>query len=157
MRLQSSLYTSPVGMRSKRSPARPIEGRPTAVLLTSVRQLYFLSHGALQAALLRNPDQPQVCDAHGHSNEQFACRPPSDIRGTLRRIRCVMADPARGMLILTIAVVKNPLSPVEHPGGMGVNCEMFELGLDQFSKRLFPSIPFAGGYTPMESVQGIVP
>ncbi|MCJ1310147.1 TRAPP subunit bet5 [Agyrium rufum] len=29
-------------------------------------------------------------------------------------------------------VVKNPLSPAEHPGGIGVNCEMFELGLDQF-------------------------
>jgi len=29
-------------------------------------------------------------------------------------------------------VVKNPLSPVEHPGGVGVNCEMFEAGLDQF-------------------------
>ena len=29
-------------------------------------------------------------------------------------------------------VVKNPLSPVEHPGGIGVGCEMFELGLDQF-------------------------
>ncbi|MCJ1285188.1 TRAPP subunit bet5 [Xylographa opegraphella] len=29
-------------------------------------------------------------------------------------------------------VVKNPLAPVEHPGGVGVNCEMFELGLEQF-------------------------
>jgi hypothetical protein len=29
-------------------------------------------------------------------------------------------------------VVKNPLSPVEHPGGIGVNNEMFELGLDRF-------------------------
>lgn len=29
-------------------------------------------------------------------------------------------------------VVKNPLSPVEHPGGLGVNCEMFELGVEQF-------------------------
>ncbi|KAL8659093.1 MAG: hypothetical protein Q9226_000621 [Calogaya cf. arnoldii] len=29
-------------------------------------------------------------------------------------------------------VVKNPLSPVEHPGGIGVNCEMFELGVEQF-------------------------
>ncbi|MCJ1483872.1 TRAPP subunit bet5 [Schaereria dolodes] len=29
-------------------------------------------------------------------------------------------------------VVKNPLSPIEHPGGVGVNCEMFELGLEQF-------------------------
>ena len=30
------------------------------------------------------------------------------------------------------AVVKNPLSPTEHPGGFGVNCEMFELGVEQF-------------------------
>ncbi|CAF9912148.1 MAG: hypothetical protein GOMPHAMPRED_007570 [Gomphillus americanus] len=29
-------------------------------------------------------------------------------------------------------VVKNPLSPVEHPGGVGVDCETFEVGLDQF-------------------------
>lgn len=30
------------------------------------------------------------------------------------------------------SVVKNPLSPVEHPGGVGVNCELFELGVEQF-------------------------
>ncbi|CAD6592281.1 MAG: TRAPP subunit bet5 [Alectoria sarmentosa] len=29
-------------------------------------------------------------------------------------------------------VVKNPLSPVEYPGGVGVNCELFELGVEQF-------------------------
>ena len=29
-------------------------------------------------------------------------------------------------------VTKNPLSPVEHPGGVGVNCELFELGVEQF-------------------------
>lgn len=29
-------------------------------------------------------------------------------------------------------VVKNPLSPIEHRGGVGVNCELFELGVDQF-------------------------
>lgn len=29
-------------------------------------------------------------------------------------------------------VVKNPLSPVEHPGGVGVANELFELGLDSF-------------------------
>ena len=28
--------------------------------------------------------------------------------------------------------MKNPLSPVEHPGGVGVNCELFELGVEQF-------------------------
>ncbi|KAG4034343.1 hypothetical protein MFRU_003g03120 [Monilinia fructicola] len=31
-------------------------------------------------------------------------------------------------------VVKNPLSPVEHPGGQGVANELFELALDQFVK-----------------------
>ncbi len=37
-------------------------------------------------------------------------------------------------------MVKNPLSPVEHPGGVGVNCEMFEAGLDQFV--VSPPSPF---------------
>jgi hypothetical protein len=32
------------------------------------------------------------------------------------------------------SVVKNPLSPVEHPGGEGVANELFELALDQFVK-----------------------
>lgn len=32
-------------------------------------------------------------------------------------------------------VVKNPLSPIEHPEGIGVNCEMFELGVEQFVVR----------------------
>lgn len=31
-----------------------------------------------------------------------------------------------------MAVVKNPLSPVEHPGGEGVANELFELGLESF-------------------------
>ena len=34
-------------------------------------------------------------------------------------------------------VVKNPLSPLEHPGGIGVNCELFELGLEQFIVSLW--------------------
>jgi hypothetical protein len=29
-------------------------------------------------------------------------------------------------------VVKNPLSPAEHPGGVGVNNELFEASLEQF-------------------------
>ncbi|EHY59376.1 Trafficking protein particle complex subunit BET5 [Exophiala dermatitidis] len=33
-------------------------------------------------------------------------------------------------------VVKNPLSPVEHPGGIGVNNELFELSLEQFVDRV---------------------
>ncbi|KAL3481842.1 Longin-like domain-containing protein [Aspergillus californicus] len=33
-------------------------------------------------------------------------------------------------------VVKNPLSPVEHPGGLGVNNELFEQSLEQFVTRV---------------------
>uniref|UniRef100_A0A093UWY2 Trafficking protein particle complex subunit n=1 Tax=Talaromyces marneffei PM1 TaxID=1077442 RepID=A0A093UWY2_TALMA len=33
-------------------------------------------------------------------------------------------------------VVKNPLSPVEHPGGLGVNNELFEESLEQFVTRV---------------------
>lgn len=33
-------------------------------------------------------------------------------------------------------VVRNPLSPVEHPGGVGVNNEIFELALDRFVVRV---------------------
>ncbi|PNP53632.1 hypothetical protein THARTR1_05756 [Trichoderma harzianum] len=33
-------------------------------------------------------------------------------------------------------VVKNPLAPVEHKGGAGVNNELFELGLDQFIRGM---------------------
>ena len=32
-------------------------------------------------------------------------------------------------------VVRNPLSPIEHPGGLGVNNELFEMGLDRFVVR----------------------
>jgi trafficking protein particle complex subunit 1 len=32
-------------------------------------------------------------------------------------------------------VVKNPLSPAEHPGGIGVNNQLFELSLEQFVVR----------------------
>jgi Sybindin-like family len=37
-------------------------------------------------------------------------------------------------------VVKNPLSPVEHPGGLGVNNELFEITLEQFVVRFTRSI-----------------
>ncbi|KAL6248875.1 Trafficking protein particle complex subunit BET5 [Rhinocladiella similis] len=33
-------------------------------------------------------------------------------------------------------VVKNPLSPVEHPGGIGVDNELFEASLEQFVDRV---------------------
>ncbi|KAL4787802.1 Longin-like domain-containing protein [Aspergillus varians] len=33
-------------------------------------------------------------------------------------------------------VVKNPLSPTEHPGGVGVNNELFEQSLEQFVTRV---------------------
>ncbi|PGH18227.1 hypothetical protein AJ79_00566 [Helicocarpus griseus UAMH5409] len=35
-------------------------------------------------------------------------------------------------------VVKNPLSPVEHPGGVGVNNELFEESLEQFVRVFHP-------------------
>lgn len=35
---------------------------------------------------------------------------------------------------LPLPVVKNPLSPVEHPGGVGVANELFEMALEQFVK-----------------------
>lgn len=38
------------------------------------------------------------------------------------------------LTFLLLVVVKNPLSPVEHPGGAGVANELFELALDQFVK-----------------------
>ena len=40
----------------------------------------------------------------------------------------------RDGLLTSLIVVKNPLSPVEHPGGEGVANELFELALDQFVK-----------------------
>lgn len=42
-------------------------------------------------------------------------------------------------------VVKNPLSPVEHPGGIGVDCEMFELGVEQFVVRDSGQAGLVGG------------
>lgn len=39
-------------------------------------------------------------------------------------------------LLIWIAVVKNPLAPVEHKHGDGVKNELFELGLDQFIRGL---------------------
>ena len=41
----------------------------------------------------------------------------------------------RARHLLTAAVVKNPLSPTEHPGGVGVNNELFEESLEQFVVR----------------------
>lgn len=43
-----------------------------------------------------------------------------------------LCDYSEGRHIDSGLVVKNPLSPVEHPGGIGVNCELFELGVEQF-------------------------
>ncbi|KAF2756175.1 snare-like protein [Pseudovirgaria hyperparasitica] len=36
-------------------------------------------------------------------------------------------------------VVKNPLSPVEHPGGIGVANELFEMGLESFVSSVLVS------------------
>ena len=38
-------------------------------------------------------------------------------------------------------VVKNPLSPAEHPGGLGVNNELFEATLDIFVTRVLDNQP----------------
>lgn len=35
--------------------------------------------------------------------------------------------------------MKNPLSPTEHPGGVGVYNELFEQSLEQFVVRLYLS------------------
>jgi trafficking protein particle complex subunit 1 len=43
------------------------------------------------------------------------------------------------LLLNEWTVVKNPLSPVEHPGGEGVANELFELALDQFVKGVLTS------------------
>lgn len=39
-------------------------------------------------------------------------------------------------------VVKNPLSPVEHHGGVGVNNELFEESLEQFVVCLYSHVGF---------------
>jgi hypothetical protein len=48
-------------------------------------------------------------------------------------------------------VVKNPLSPVEHPGGVGVNNELFEESLELFVVRVM------GLVLPMERRSNSVP
>lgn len=47
---------------------------------------------------------------------------------------------ASRQVLSEIIVVKNPLSPVEHPGGIGVNNELFEESLEQFVVRSTPEI-----------------
>lgn len=44
---------------------------------------------------------------------------------------CVWSPPSQPNTYMLV-VVKNPLSPVEHPGGLGVNNELFEESLEQF-------------------------
>lgn len=43
-------------------------------------------------------------------------------------------------------VVRNPLSPVEHPKGLGVNNELFELGLDRFVVSNYRRMIFGTGF-----------
>lgn len=54
---------------------------------------------------------------------------------TLNTVRCKQASRIQLGNSDIDPVTKNPLSPVEHPGGVGVNCELFELGVDQFVVR----------------------
>uniref|UniRef100_A0A060SXU1 Trafficking protein particle complex subunit n=1 Tax=Blastobotrys adeninivorans TaxID=409370 RepID=A0A060SXU1_BLAAD len=59
---------------------------------------------------------------------------------------CLLTDPKMDNLkvalqqiyvsLYTEYVVKNPLSPIEHPGGVGVDNELFVLGLDAFISSL---------------------
>jgi len=52
------------------------------------------------------------------------------------------------MLTMVVIVVKNPLAPVEYKAGAGINCEMFELGLEQFVVcSTFPSPVHERHYT----------
>lgn len=55
-----------------------------------------------------------------------------------------------------IVVVKNPLSPAEHPAGIGVNCELFELGIEQFVVSIldFPSLSTSNTLLQTASLQG---
>lgn len=39
-------------------------------------------------------------------------------------------------------VTRNPISPVEHPKGVGVNNELFEMGLDRFVVRFFSTLAY---------------
>jgi hypothetical protein len=41
-------------------------------------------------------------------------------------------NPATCHVADSFQVVKNPLAPVEHPGGEGVNNELFEMAVEQF-------------------------
>ena len=45
-------------------------------------------------------------------------------------------------------VVKNPLAPVEHPGGVGVDNELFEASLEQFVVSFYGQI-----YQPVADVK----
>lgn len=103
------------------------------------RQLHLLPHEHLQTALFRDADEFEVRDADGYADDQSAACAESDLYQSLcgvwwvtfslrshwEYVRDWVSNSPR-------VVVKNPLSPVEHPGGVGVNCEMFEAGLDQF-------------------------
>lgn len=58
---------------------------------------------------------------------------------TLPSANCQCLDTSHQTLISVLSVVKNPLSPAEHPGGVGVNNELFEESLEQFVVCLLPS------------------
>ncbi|MCJ1247860.1 TRAPP subunit bet5 [Trapelia coarctata] len=52
--------------------------------------------------------------------------------GEGREVQEMVVGKGMNVLIVSDVVVKNPLAPVEYTGGAGINCEMFELGLEQF-------------------------
>jgi hypothetical protein len=115
-------------------------------------QLRHLSHQSIQAPLLRNTYQSQIRHAHRYQGTKHAYCAPTDLRQslcgiwyvffqspiqTLCKARCVCVCVCVNWQVtkMVSTVVKNPLSPVEHPGGFGVNNELFEESLEQFVVR----------------------
>lgn len=99
-------------------------------------QLPLLQNEPVQAAFLWDPDQYQVRDAHGHQSRKHDIGTTADLCQSLCWIWFATKSPFRCLTDLFFAVVKNPLSPVEHHGGAGVNNELFESMLEQFVVRL---------------------
>jgi len=96
-------------------------------------QLYILSNGTIQTALLRDAYEHQIRDADRCASQQYEECFASDICESLCGIWWEkLLQYSRMQMLIYCVVVKNPLSPVEHPGGDGVANELFELALDQF-------------------------
>ena len=96
-------------------------------------QFCVLPYQSIQTSLFRDADEHQVRDAHGSQEPKHATCAGADLYQSLRRIWYVMEGIYLNAPDWNLStVVKNPLSPVEHPGGVGVNNELFEESLEQF-------------------------